>query len=107
MSDVLTRSLNQRQASGIAVPVWLVRCRWQVSIAMSFGAQTSAVLVRGLTPHRSGVVSQARKFRCTDEEPIMKSDSEIERDIRDELKWDPDLLHLTNRRSVPCADIGA
>ena len=37
----------------------------------------------------------------------MKSDSEIERDIRDELKWDPDLLHLTNRRSVPCADIGA
>src|SRR3982075_3022961 len=28
---------------------------------------------------------------CTDEEPIMKSDSEIERDVRDELKWDPDL----------------
>jgi osmotically-inducible protein OsmY len=26
-----------------------------------------------------------------DEEPIMKSDSEIERDVRDELKWDPDL----------------
>jgi osmotically-inducible protein OsmY len=27
----------------------------------------------------------------TDEEPVMKSDSEIERDVRDELKWDPDL----------------
>jgi osmotically-inducible protein OsmY len=26
-----------------------------------------------------------------DEEPTMKSDSEIERDVRDELKWDPDL----------------
>src|SRR5258707_1810196 len=28
---------------------------------------------------------------CTDEEPAMKSDSEIERDVRDELRWDPDL----------------
>jgi osmotically-inducible protein OsmY len=27
----------------------------------------------------------------TDLEPIKKSDSEIERDVRDELKWDPDL----------------
>jgi osmotically-inducible protein OsmY len=26
-----------------------------------------------------------------DEEPIMKSDSEIERDVREELQWDPDL----------------
>ena len=28
---------------------------------------------------------------CTDEEPAMKSDSEIELDVRDELRWDPDL----------------
>src|SRR5258708_24721062 len=27
----------------------------------------------------------------TDQEPTMKSDSEIERDVREELKWDPDL----------------
>src|SRR4051794_33016543 len=26
-----------------------------------------------------------------DQEPIMRSDSEIERDVREELKWDPDL----------------
>src|SRR5258705_9242698 len=28
---------------------------------------------------------------CTDQEPTMRSDSEIERDVREELKWDPDL----------------
>jgi osmotically-inducible protein OsmY len=32
-----------------------------------------------------------RNHLCTDKEPLMKSDSEIERDVRDELKWDPDL----------------
>jgi osmotically-inducible protein OsmY len=28
---------------------------------------------------------------CTDQEPIMRSDREIERDVREELNWDPDL----------------
>jgi osmotically-inducible protein OsmY len=37
------------------------------------------------------VMRRARKSFCTDEEPIMKSDEEIERDVREELKWDPDL----------------
>jgi osmotically-inducible protein OsmY len=37
------------------------------------------------------IPSRTRKSLCKDEEPIMKSDSEIERDVRDELKWDPDL----------------
>src|SRR3982074_572833 len=35
--------------------------------------------------------AEPKNSLCTDEEPIMKSDSEIERDVRDELKWDPDL----------------
>jgi osmotically-inducible protein OsmY len=53
-----------------------------------------AVLV---TPHKlvaiGSVTSSAESKNplSTDEEPIMKSDSEIERDVRDELKWDPDL----------------
>src|SRR6202048_5569957 len=29
--------------------------------------------------------------QLADQEPTMKSDSEIERDVREELKWDPDL----------------
>ena len=33
-----SRSLNQRQASGIAVPIWLVRYRWQGSIVMFWRA---------------------------------------------------------------------
>jgi osmotically-inducible protein OsmY len=36
------------------------------------------------------VVSRARNSRSA-QEPIMRSDSEIERDVREELKWDPDL----------------
>jgi osmotically-inducible protein OsmY len=36
-------------------------------------------------------IGRNRNPLCTDEEPIMKSDSEIERDVRDELRWDPDL----------------
>jgi osmotically-inducible protein OsmY len=35
------------------------------------------------------VVSRARESLFAAEEPIKKSDSEIERDVRDELKWDP------------------
>jgi osmotically-inducible protein OsmY len=43
-------------------------------------------------PAIGDVINRARKIPFfTDEEPIMKSDSEIERDVRDELKWDPDL----------------
>jgi osmotically-inducible protein OsmY len=38
-----------------------------------------------------GVISRVRNSPFADKEPIMKSDSEIERDVRDELKWDPDL----------------
>src|SRR3979409_599428 len=38
-----------------------------------------------------GVINRARKSPYLDEEQIMKSDSEIERDVREELKWDPDL----------------
>jgi osmotically-inducible protein OsmY len=39
------------------------------------------------------VINRARKSFALiiDEEPTMKSDSEIERDVREELKWDPDL----------------
>src|SRR3984893_675465 len=37
------------------------------------------------------VICRATNSLCTDEEPIMKSDSEIERDVQEELKWDPDL----------------
>jgi osmotically-inducible protein OsmY len=39
------------------------------------------------------VNNRARKSLALiiDEEPTMKSDSEIERDVREELKWDPDL----------------
>jgi osmotically-inducible protein OsmY len=36
------------------------------------------------------VVSRARNSPSA-KEPIMRSDSEIERDVREELKWDPDL----------------
>src|SRR5712675_979623 len=36
------------------------------------------------------VVSRAHNSRSA-QEPIMRSDSEIERDVREELKWDPDL----------------
>ncbi|MEA2868129.1 MAG: hypothetical protein QOE39_2844 [Bradyrhizobium sp.] len=53
------------------------------------------VMAVPVTPHKlaaiGNVVSRARKSFCTDEEPIMKSDEEIERDVREELKWDPDL----------------
>jgi osmotically-inducible protein OsmY len=43
-------------------------------------------------PAIGDVINRARKIPFfTDEEPIMKSDSEIERDVRDELKWDPGL----------------
>src|SRR3981189_1057853 len=53
------------------------------------------VMARPLTcPKLSRLVTssaQPTNSLCTDEEPIMKSDSEIERDVRDELKWDPDL----------------
>jgi osmotically-inducible protein OsmY len=38
------------------------------------------------------VISRAAQIPFAQtEEPIMKSDSEIERDVRDELNWDPDL----------------
>jgi osmotically-inducible protein OsmY len=39
------------------------------------------------------VNNRARKSLALiiDDEPTMKSDSEIERDVREELKWDPDL----------------
>src|SRR5712675_38165 len=36
------------------------------------------------------VVSRAHNSRSA-QEAIMRSDSEIERDVREELKWDPDL----------------
>jgi len=43
-------------------------------------------------PRSVTFMRRARKSFCTDEEPIMKSDErKIERDVRDELKWDPDL----------------
>src|SRR6266403_2046920 len=52
-------------------------------------------MARPVTCHKlsRSVTSSAEPTNspCTDEEPIMKSDSEIERDVRDELKWDPDL----------------
>jgi osmotically-inducible protein OsmY len=35
--------------------------------------------------------AEAVNSLCTDEEPLMKSDEEIERDVRDELKWNPNL----------------
>jgi osmotically-inducible protein OsmY len=37
------------------------------------------------------VISPSPQLHLSNQEPIMKSDSEIERDVRDELKWDPDL----------------
>jgi osmotically-inducible protein OsmY len=38
------------------------------------------------------LISRGANSLCTDEEPLMmKSDSEIERDVRDELKWNPNL----------------
>jgi osmotically-inducible protein OsmY len=40
---------------------------------------------------RSLVSSAEAASRPSDEEPTMKSDSEIERDVKEELKWDPDL----------------
>jgi osmotically-inducible protein OsmY len=51
-----------------------------------------AVAVASRTlPAVGDVISRANNPLTTDVEPIMKSDSEIERDVRDELKWDPDL----------------
>ena len=51
-----------------------------------------AVAVASRTlPAIGDVISRANNPLTTDVEPIMKSDSEIERDVRDELKWDPDL----------------
>jgi osmotically-inducible protein OsmY len=53
------------------------------------------VMAGSLTSHKlvaiDGVIRGGRNSPRTDEEPRMKSDSEIERDVREELKWDPDL----------------
>jgi osmotically-inducible protein OsmY len=54
------------------------------------------VMAASVARHRFGSIgkndppSQFAEFRAN-QENNMKSDSEIERDVRDELKWDPDL----------------
>jgi osmotically-inducible protein OsmY len=54
------------------------------------------VMAAPVTSHKlvviADVISRARNsIYLSDQEPIMKSDSEIERDVKEELKWDPDL----------------
>src|SRR5882757_2262753 len=53
------------------------------------------IIAVSVTSHRlvASVTTSAEPANplCANEEPVMKSDNEIERDVRDELKWDPDL----------------
>jgi osmotically-inducible protein OsmY len=54
------------------------------------------VMAAHVTSHKIGRGRSSSTDRANlpfypDEEPTMKSDSEIERDVREELQWDPDL----------------
>src|SRR5258706_3238720 len=62
---------------------------------INFERKLMVVMAVSVAPDKLAAIGDvmrgARKSFWKDEEPIMKADEEIERDVRDELKWDPDL----------------